>query len=100
MEKATVNYDLRDINSWERLSKFVTVEVCMGVLVVIISCLIIFLSVYVDVEVVNKGKQLGFLNGFGGLIIGILISSVVFVYGQMVALSIYENWRGCYIKSK
>jgi hypothetical protein len=100
MEKAAINYDVRDGDYWERLFKFVAVEVCIGVLVVIAAYLIIVLSIYVEVEIIYKGKRRGFLDGFSGLFIGILISGVVAVYGQMVALSVYENWRGCHIKSK
>lgn len=92
---AVVNYNLFDKLSWTHLGKFLVVEVGIGMIVAAICVFLIFSAIWVDVSI-NGAK--GFLGGFGGLFIGILLSTVVVVFGQMYALGVYENWIGCHLK--
>ncbi len=74
---AEVSGSLFDITSWERLGKYVVLQIVVGILLTIILFTIV--SIF--------GPSMPLLTLF--------ISFIVSLCAQVVLLSWYERWRGC-----
>lgn len=94
------DFSISNVRNWENLGKFLVVQIGIGLLVVGICAIIIFSSIWIEMRMLTDGSSNSFLAGFGGLAVGILLSSVIIVIGQMYALGLYENWIGCHLKKE
>jgi len=98
------NYDITSGESWDRILKFLTVNILIGIAVAIICYGIIYLfamggATYARSN--NRGDGMQSLFGaLGGAMIGVLVCIPIVLLGQMYALGYYESWRGCYIKTE
>jgi Mg/Co/Ni transporter MgtE len=74
---AEISGNLFQLENWERIGKFIAVNVAVGIVVTVIIMLVV--ALLFDVS------------------IGLSVLAVIFVAltANAVALSAYERWRGC-----
>lgn len=99
MHNAEASINIFDSENWERMGKFIGVQLAVGIVVVIICYLAIYFLIAGGIAVggLSSSDNLrGMIGGaVGGMMLAFLFILVAVVCGQMFALGWYESWRGC-----
>lgn len=93
MEPAKISFDITSGDNWDRIYKFLGAQIIVGIIIIVMVFIIVY--VYINIIFANEESTYNFYKYLGVLVITFL---TLLIPGQILAISLYEKWRGCHVK--